>query len=61
MQKLKMKSDQLGEYIAEHSTLIAELDWDMDSEMFCHLFREGLSDPLARRIIDMEGILKSLT
>ncbi len=38
MQNLKMKGDQLDEYVAEHSTLIAELDWDLDSEMSCHSF-----------------------
>jgi Retrotransposon gag protein/Zinc knuckle len=56
MQKLKMKSDQLDEYIAEHDTLISELGWDPDSEMACHSFREGLPDPLARRVIEMEGL-----
>ena len=58
---LKMKSDQLDEYIAEHGTLVAELDWDGDSEMFCHSFREGLPTPLAKAIINMEGIPESLT
>ena len=61
MQKLKMKNNQLDGYIAEHGTLIAELDWDSDSEMSCHSFREGLPDPLARKIIDMEGIPDILT
>ena len=61
MQKLKIKNNQLDEYIAEQSTLIAELDWNADSEMLCHSFREGLLDPLARKVIDMEGIPESLT
>ena len=61
MQKLKMKNDQLDEYIVEHGTLISELDWDADSKMSCHSFREGLPDPLARKVIDMEGIPDSLT
>ena len=61
MQSLKMKSDHLDEYIAEHSTLIAELDWDGDSEMSCHSFREGLPAPLAKQVIQMEGIPESLT
>jgi len=61
MQSLKMKSDQLDEYIAEHETLIAELDWDGDSEMSCHSFREGLPTPLAKQIIQMKGIPESLT
>src|SRR5882757_8195526 len=61
MQSLKMKGDQLDEYIADHSTLIAELDWDGDSEMSCHSFREGLPPPLAKQVIQMEGIPESLT
>ena len=61
MQSLKMKSDQLDEYIAEHETLIAELDWDGDSEMSCHSFWEGLPSPLAKQIIQLEGIPESLT
>jgi len=61
MQSLKMKSDHLDKYIAEHRTLIAELDWDGDSEMFCHSFREGLPPPLAKQVIQMEGIPESLT
>ena len=56
-----MKNDQLDEYIAEHETLISKLDWDADSEMSCHSFREGLPDPLAWKVIDMEGIPDSLT
>ena len=61
MQSLKMKSDHLDEYIAEHGTLIAELDWDGDSEMSCHSFRKGLPTPLAKSIIQFEGIPESLT
>ena len=61
MQKLKMKNDQLDEYIAEHRTLISELDWDADSKMSCHSFREGLPEPLARKVINMEGIPDLLT
>ena len=61
MQSLKMKNDNLDKYIAEHGTLIAELDWDGDSEMLCHSFREGLPTPLAKQVIQMEGIPESLT
>jgi hypothetical protein len=42
LQSLKMKGDQLDEYIADFSTLIGELGWDYDSEISCHNFREGL-------------------
>jgi hypothetical protein len=61
LQSLKMKGDQLDEYIADFSTLIGELGWDHDSEISCHNFREGLPTPLARDIIKMEGILETLT
>jgi hypothetical protein len=47
LQTLKMKGDQLDEYIADFSTLIGELGWDHDSEISCHNFREGLPTPLA--------------
>jgi hypothetical protein len=60
MQKLKMQKDQLNKYIAEHSTLISELGWDKDSEMSRHSFRQGLPDPLAKRIIENEGLPESL-
>jgi hypothetical protein len=36
LQSLKMKGDQLDEYIADFSTLIGELGWDYDSEISCH-------------------------
>jgi hypothetical protein len=61
LQALKMKGDQLDEYIAELVTLIGELGWDYDSEMSCHKFREGLPTPLARNIITMQGMLEMLT
>jgi hypothetical protein len=61
LQSLKIKGDQLDEYIAELITLIEELGWDYDSEMSCHKFREGLPTPLARNIITMQGMPKSLT
>jgi hypothetical protein len=56
MQKLQMKGDQLDEYIADHSTLVAELGWDQNSEMSCHSFREGLPRPLAKTILQNEGL-----
>jgi hypothetical protein len=61
LQSLKMKGDQLDEYIADFSTLIGELGWDHDSKISCHNFREGLPIPLTRDIIKMEGILETLT
>jgi hypothetical protein len=61
LQALKMKGDQLDEYIVELVTLIGELGWDYDSEMSCHKFREGLPTPLACNIITMQGMPKSLT
>jgi hypothetical protein len=61
LQSLKMKGDQLNEYIVDFSTLIGELGWDHDSEISCHNFREGLPIPLAHNIIKMEGIPESLT
>ncbi len=47
IQALKMKGEELDDYIATHDTLLAELDWDRDSEMSYHTFREGLPLPLA--------------
>jgi hypothetical protein len=38
LQSLKMKGDQLDEYITDFSTLIRELGWDYDSEISCHNF-----------------------
>jgi hypothetical protein len=38
LQSLKIKGDQLDEYIVELTTLIGELGWDYDSEMSCHKF-----------------------
>jgi hypothetical protein len=61
LQALKMKGDQLDEYIAEFVTLIGELGWDYNSEMSCHKFREGLPTPLARNVITMQGMLETLT
>ena len=42
MENLKMKADHLDEYIAEHTTLVAELEWDHDEEISCQTFRKGL-------------------
>jgi hypothetical protein len=56
-----MQKGQLDEYIAEHETLIGELNWDEDSEMSCHSFRKGLPEPLAKNIIKNEGLPESLT
>ena len=61
MENLKMKGDQLDEYIAEHTTLISELEWEHDSEISCQTFRKGLPPPLAKRVIEMEGMPSSLT
>jgi hypothetical protein len=61
LQSLKIKGDQLDEYIVDFSTLIGELGWDYNSEISCHNFREGLPIPLARDIIKMQGMPESLT
>jgi hypothetical protein len=61
MQSLKMQKGQLDEYIAEHATIVGELNWDEDSEMSCHSFRKGLPEPLVRNIIENEGLPESLT
>jgi hypothetical protein len=61
LQSLKMKGDQLDEYIVDFATLIRELGWDYDSKISCHNFREGLPVPLARNIIQMQGMPESLT
>lgn len=61
MRKLRMKPRELDEYIAEYSTLVLELGWDQNSDMSWHSFRERLPLPLAKRIIEMEGMLDSLT
>jgi hypothetical protein len=61
LQSLKMKGDQLDEYIVDFSTLIGELGWDYDSEISCHNFQEGLPIPLACNIIKMQGMPESLT
>jgi hypothetical protein len=61
LQSLKMKGDQLDEYIADFSTLIGELGWDHNSEISCHNFQEGLPVLLACDIIKMEGIPETLT
>ena len=49
------------EYIAEHTTLVSEVEWDHDSEMSCHSFREGLPPALVRKIIDFDGMPTTLT
>ena len=41
IQKLQMKEGNLDEYIAQHLTLIAELEWEEDEDMSCHSFRAG--------------------
>jgi hypothetical protein len=61
LQSLKMKGDQLDEYIADFSTLIGELGWDYNSEISCHNFWEGLPIPLAHDIIKMQGMPELLT
>ena len=60
MRALKMKNEQLDEYIAEHQTLVAELEWDPDSEMALHSFREGLPDIMARKILNQEGFPETM-
>jgi hypothetical protein len=47
-------------YIAKHDMLISELNWDKDSEMSCHSFRQGLPELLAKKTINMEGLPESL-
>ena len=44
-----------------HTTLVTEVEWDHDSEMSCHSFREGLPPALARKIIDFNGMPTTLT
>ena len=61
LKHLKMKGDHLDEYIAEHTTLVSEVEWDHDSEMSCHSFREGLPPALAKKIIDFDGMPTTLT
>ena len=61
MRSLKMQKGELDEYIAEHSVLVSELGWDPDSDISWHSFREGLPPPLAKKIIEMEGMPDSLT
>ena len=60
LKNLKMKGDHLDEYIAEHTTLVSEVEWDYNSEMSCHSFREGLPPALAKKIIDFEGMPPTL-
>ena len=55
-----MVQDNLDEYIAEHSTLLAELGWNADSNMACHSFQEGLPKPLIKTIVLNEGMPDSL-
>ena len=61
IRKLKMKAEELDEYIAEYSILVAELGWNQDSDMSWHSFRKGLPPPVAKKIIEMEGMPNSLT
>jgi hypothetical protein len=56
-----MKGDHLDEYITDFATLIRELEWDKDSEIACHHFRQGLLTPLVRQILQHEGNPDSLT
>ena len=60
LKQLKMKGDHLDEYIAEHTTLVSKVEWDHDSEMSCHSFREGLPPALAKKIIDFDGMPTTL-
>jgi hypothetical protein len=60
LQSLTMKSDHLDEYIADFSTLIGELDWDKDSKIACHHFRQELPTLLIRQILQHEGNPDSL-
>ena len=55
-----MKEGNLDKYIAQHATLIAELEWEEDGDMSCHSFQAGLSDPLVHKIIGMEGLPDNL-
>ena len=55
-----MKDGNLDEYIAQHATLIAELEWEEDGDMSCHSFKAGLPDPLVNKIISMEGLPDNL-
>jgi hypothetical protein len=61
LQSLTMKGDHLDKYIADFATLIGELEWDEDSEIACHHFRQGLPTPLVRQILQHEGNPDSLT
>jgi hypothetical protein len=49
---LKMEGSKLDEYVTEHATLIALLGWHPSSDIAAEHFRKGLSDPLARKIIE---------
>jgi hypothetical protein len=60
LQSLTMKGDHLDEYIADFATLIGELEWDEDSKIACHHFRQGLPTPLVRQILQHEGNPDSL-
>jgi hypothetical protein len=51
LQSLSMKGNQLDEYIANFTALIAELEWDEDGEIACHHFRERLPTLLVRQIL----------
>jgi hypothetical protein len=61
LQSLTMKGDRLDEYIADFATLIRELEWDEDSKIACHHFRQGLPVLLVRQILQHEGNPNSLT
>ena len=60
LRALKMKENNLDEYIADHSTLISELGWDKDSEAACQSFREGLPTGLARTILNQKGLPETM-
>ena len=60
MQKLRMKEGNLDEYIAQHSTLVAKLEWEEDGDMSCHSFRAGLPDSLVNKVISTEGLPDNL-
>jgi hypothetical protein len=56
MGNLKMEGSKLDEYITEHATLISLLGWHPSSDIAAEHFRKGLSDPLARKIIENHNL-----
>ena len=60
MQNLRMKDGNLDEYIVQHATLVAELEWEEDGDMSCHSFRAGLPDSLVNKVISVEGLPDNL-